>query len=307
MENLSVEELEKKLIGYKTAYEKIEAGLRIQSSNEALLKAKNEILNVIDLTEKVLRLKRKPHANTEITTDEKPKIIPLPTEVKTEPKPVPKKEVKQEIQLPTPNPAPSIVETNLVVGGLCMALWEDGQYYQATIESISTDGYFVTFAGYGNQALVGAEAIQPIQQAPQPQVSTTPSNQQTKQPTLPGEREKKKIEVDESGEVIIPKSLKFLPTDTEDIRNMKKRKIHAIKSQYRQQQLDQEREQSSKSWLNFSKKGKVSSIPSSLAKRDSMFKTPEETPQPTKTVDVKTFTTAHMAVNKKKMTLPPPQ
>jgi survival-of-motor-neuron-related-splicing factor 30 len=78
-------------------------------------------------------------------------------------------------------------------------------------------------------------------------------------------------------EVIIPKSLKILPTDSEEVRQQKRRKIRAIKSQFRKKKMEEDRNNQKNAWKEFkektSKKPKIGFL--SSIHRESIFKSPD--------------------------------
>jgi len=59
------------------------------------------------------------------------------------------------------------------------------------------------------------------------------------------------------GDLVIPPSLKILPTDSEAVRKQKKKRIKALKSQYRANKMDEERNKRKRSWQDFQKHGRT--------------------------------------------------
>jgi len=129
------------------------------------------------------------------------------------------------------------------------AKWsQDNEWYKATITSITEDGFGVTFSEYGNVEIVAPDDVRHRKQvevlvveADEPQRSTAPSQ-------LVVNKQK--------GDLVIPPSLKILPTDSEAVRKQKKKRIKALKSQYRSQKMDEERNKRKKDWQDFQKHGK---------------------------------------------------
>jgi len=60
-----------------------------------------------------------------------------------------------------------------------------------------------------------------------------------------------------SGELVLPASLKILPTDSEQVRKMKKKGIKALKNEYRKMQAEELRNKRKANWQDFQNKGKV--------------------------------------------------
>jgi len=124
----------------------------------------------------------------------------------------------------------------------CLALFAgDGKWYPAVVNAISGERFTVTYTGYGDQAELSLDEVAPL------------SSKGTKGPLRPiGEREYE-YTVGPDGEIEIPKSLKILPTDSEDVRNSKRRRIHAIKYQHRIKKLDENTNTRKNAWQDFNK------------------------------------------------------
>eukprot|EP01116_Phalansterium_solitarium_P016760 TRINITY_DN3967_c0_g1_i1.p1 TRINITY_DN3967_c0_g1~~TRINITY_DN3967_c0_g1_i1.p1 ORF type:complete len:177 (+),score=67.96 TRINITY_DN3967_c0_g1_i1:454-984(+) len=95
---------------------------------------------------------------------------------------------------------------------------------------------------------------------------------------LPKDKNKQAAAADDADkELVIPKSLKILPTDSEEVRAVKKRKIHAIKSQHRLKQSESERNARQSGWQQFqasaAKKTKVGFFTG--RQKDSIFRSPD--------------------------------
>jgi len=77
---------------------------------------------------------------------------------------------------------------------------------------------------------------------------------------------------------VTPKSLQILPTDSEEVRNQKRRKRHILKSKWRIQQIEQQRTIVKNTWKEFttqaSKKPKVVGYFTGRTK-ESIFKSPD--------------------------------
>src|SRR5690349_1618183 len=107
----TTEELEDKLSMYKDNFYQMERALKEDPNNEAYLKVKEDLWEVIKLTEDLLKLRRKP-------TIEAKEVPPTPQE--------------KEKQLER-----SSVDV-LKAGSKCLALFAgDGKWYPAIIDSIN--------------------------------------------------------------------------------------------------------------------------------------------------------------------------
>jgi survival-of-motor-neuron-related-splicing factor 30 len=250
------DQLEERLRNFREKYQIVEKALIASPTNESLQKAKKELLEVITMTEDVLKMRRKSQSN----------ILTLPSETILNHQP--ETEIPPIKKTPKSNVNQS---SDFYIGNHCIAIFrDDGQWYEAKIEALpseSNPNYSVTYIGYGNQAEVSPSEIAPLSEKDKKVKKKVAQNTT---------QNNKVVEEDENGLIVIPKSLKILPTDSEEVRNMKKRKIHAIKSQNRLKKLDEDRNSRQNAWKDFtdkfSKKTKTSS-----AKKDSIFRSPEAT------------------------------
>lgn len=153
------------------------------------------------------------------------------------------------------------------IGQKVMAKYGDGMYYEAKVEKVPTyagEKYTVNYLGYNETAELATDEVTAIKVADKAQ----------KQQGIKHKRD------DESGsgggvgstnadgkDFVIPKALRILPTDPEEVQKTKKRKIHAIKNQNRLKKLEEERNQSKNTWQSFVNK--------SGAPKSSIFKSPD--------------------------------
>jgi survival-of-motor-neuron-related-splicing factor 30 len=156
---------------------------------------------------------------------------------------------REEAKVKYTNIHPLAAARGLFTGMQCEAKWsQDDNWYKATITSISEYGFGVTFSEYGNVEVVAPDAVRP---RPQMEVVVVDVDQ-PQRPTAPSQ-----IAVNQKGELVIPPSLKILPTDSEAIRKQKKKRIKALKSQYRSQKMDEERNKRKRSWQDFQQHGRT--------------------------------------------------
>lgn len=121
----------------------------------------------------------------------------------------------------------------------------DQIYYEAEIISKSKYGFNVTFTEYGNSEEVPLEYLKPL-----PIVTTTASN-------------KKNVEkkIDDGLELIkVPEKLKILPTDTEEEKNRKKKRLKKIKNHNRIVEQELEIKATQQTWKSFVTKGSKRSL-----------------------------------------------
>jgi len=240
------EEIEIQLQTYKEQFQTIEQALRQDSDNESLLKLKSDLIDIINLTEDLLKLKRNPVKDIakerEISVSSSPNIA---------------KRVLLGGNIITSS-LNNNLSTQFSVGSKCRARFsEDGLWYDATIESIPTnieEKYFITFNEYGNQAYVGQDEL------------LAPTNEDT---SINPKKRKEKKDIEEDS-IVIPKSLKILPTDSEEERQAKKKRIHIIKSQTRLKKRDEERSTKKNAWQEFASKPGGTN-----ARKGSIFRSPD--------------------------------
>ncbi|KAM9954073.1 hypothetical protein ACTFIR_009197 [Dictyostelium discoideum] len=158
----------------------------------------------------------------------------------------------------------SFSETKMTVGSVCEGQYSvDGIWYRAKIDSINKDGTFVvTYTDYGNTETLTFDKIRP----------PTRSLKLLANQTL---EQKKYLQAPDQIQVI-PKSLKILPEDSEEVKKQKQKKIHSIKSMNRLKKVEEEGKQKTQAWKDFVNKPKKS-IPGTFTdrKKTSMFSTGE--------------------------------
>lgn len=132
----------------------------------------------------------------------------------------------------------------------------DGQYYDAYIHKISDADCVVEYVGYKELATVNIGDLLPA--------ATSTGDKG------PGKRVLPKVTIDEDGSIVVPEHLKVKPTDTEEEREAKRKKVHQLKSAARLQKHDQVHEGKKSTWQSFqAKKASKSKGP----KKESIFRT----------------------------------
>jgi len=191
----------------------------------------------------------------------------------------------------------------------CMALWEDGKYYAATIKEIRDDDYHVNFLDYRSKAVAPESSLKPYQPAATDQLETGAliraiSDEDgmfydavvVDKASASGfyiirfprfgrgthevssynimMRSGKKVNPNEPlpEKPVIPESLWAKPTDTEETLAQKKRRIKRIKQQHKKRKLEEEGQRKQNSWQSFQKKSKTGFG----KKKSSIFATTEE-------------------------------
>jgi hypothetical protein len=154
----------------------------------------------------------------------------------------------------------------IYVGMQVEAKWEDGEWYKGLVTAISTLGITVTFSEYGNIATVSPDQVRPRKAHDVIVVDAKASGGQTYS-------SKNTLVVDKhTGELILPTSLKITPTDSVQVRKMKKKGIKSLKNEHRKIQAEEQRNKRKAQWQDFQNKGKVSK---KAKKSDSIFQSPD--------------------------------
>ena len=146
----------------------------------------------------------------------------------------------------------------------CEAIYyDDGQWYSCVIEQISEHGVHIRYKQYNDKEVVSFDSIR-----------ITPEqkliNEKKKREFL-----KKRLPQDEL-EFNIPDNLKISPSDSEIQRLTKKKKIKALKNNFKQKQIEKETKEKQDIWLNFNQKNSKAKAGFFAHKKiESIFKTPE--------------------------------
>ncbi|MCL7045169.1 hypothetical protein MKW94_001987 [Papaver nudicaule] len=163
------------------------------------------------------------------------------------------------------------------VGTKIQAVWsEDGEWYDATIEALTPNGYYVHFEEWGNREEVDPDNVRPIEEeVVNALVEAEKEAEATKQAL------KRKIAqaaaVDYQSKTL-PAKLKVDPNDSEDVKAAKRKKIHAFKSKNRFEQLEATQNKRQNAWQQFqTTKGQAKKTGFFTGrKRESIFKSPED-------------------------------
>lgn len=163
------------------------------------------------------------------------------------------------------------------VGTRIQAVWsEDGEWYDATIEAITPNGYYVCYDGWGNKEEVDPGNVRPIQGS-----AVNPLLEAEKEAEATRQAIKRKIAlaaVVDFQSRSLPAKLRIEPNDPEDVKAAKRKKIHAFKSKVRLEQLEVVQNKRQNAWQQFqTTKGKTRKIGFfSGRKRESIFKSPDD-------------------------------
>lgn len=255
MDNLNKDELYSKIGQYYQQLSQVQQLLQVDPNNEQFLKLKSDLENVIKLTKDLIEQlnnnksaeKKEDDAASEYDEDEDnesdndnddiPKTGPIvvkenvevsggdriyagvvteiitPSEYK-----IKYFEFDSEVALPVSSisritPSSDLKKKDIKVGSKYKCKYAtDQNYYDIVVTSITEHGYMVKYSQYLNSEEVPLEYLKPIEG-----------------------KDKNNIGKKDDGKTLIPipENLKILPTDTEEEKNRKKKKLKAIKSKNR--------------------------------------------------------------------------
>jgi survival-of-motor-neuron-related-splicing factor 30 len=240
MADLTPEQLEQQIAEFSEQLADVENALRADPTNSELLDAKKSLGDVLkelhDIQELSKKIEKKDTATNNNNSSSSAKV----------------KAVQE-----------AAAAKGIYVGMLCEAIYSgDGQWYNARVNDINADGVLVVFDGYGN-----TDTIDPKKDVIRARQEKAP---------LAG---KKRKEPETSSSVAlehIPKSLQILPTDSEKVRLMKKKRIKQLKSKTRFQQLEEDTTKKKSSWQDFLTAGnKKQKVTSAIAPKESIFRSPD--------------------------------
>ncbi|KAL2339326.1 hypothetical protein Fmac_013772 [Flemingia macrophylla] len=163
------------------------------------------------------------------------------------------------------------------VGTKVQAVWsEDGEWYDATVEAYTPNGYYVSYDNWGNKEEVDPANIRPIQEGT---VDTLLEAERVAEATKQAIKRKiaQAASIDFQSRSL-PAKLRIEADDPEDVKASKRKKIHAFKSKMRMEQLEVTQNKRQNAWQQFqSTKGKTKKIGFfSGRKRESIFKSPDD-------------------------------
>lgn len=240
MADLTPEQLEQQIAEFSEQLADVENALRADPTNSELLDAKKSLGDVLkelhDIQELSKKIEKKDTTTNNNNSSSSAKV----------------KAVQE-----------AAAAKGIYVGMLCEAIYSgDGQWYNARVNDINADGVLVVFDGYGN-----TDTTDPKKDVIRARQEKAP---------LAG---KKRKEPETSSSVAlehIPKSLQILPTDSEKVRLMKKKRIKQLKSKTRFQQLEEDTTKKKSSWQDFLTAGnKKQKVTSAIAPKESIFRSPD--------------------------------
>lgn len=254
----SVSELESQLAEYDEQLAGVEELLVEDPNNEEYVALKESILSLVDELKQLI---------SAAATNAKP--APIASESESVDRDTSKEEtakVAEQVARPEtviengPAQVEEALKRGLYVGLPSEAVWpEDGLWYPAVIETISEAGVRVKFKSYGDVVTLKASLVR---------VSSALSTDTKKRK----EPSSGTTETPESSQHDLPENIRFADTDTEKVREWKKRQQKNWKQEKRKERQEIAENKSMVSWQTFNKGLKKTGFG---AKRESMFRTAE--------------------------------
>ncbi|XP_050377002.1 uncharacterized protein LOC126794350 isoform X2 [Argentina anserina] len=258
-EELTMEELSSNLSLYKEELDKVKEILAHDPGNSDCVEMERDLLELIAVTEEVLS-KRNQNFRLEIGTtgSASPSFL-------------------QSKKNESDTGSVSDYHDKFAPGTKVQAVWsEDGEWYDATINSLTPNGYYVTYDGWGNKEEVDPANVRPIQEGA---VNALLEAERVAEAT----KQAIKRKIAQAGSVdfqsrSLPAKLRIEPDDPEDVKIAKRKKIHAFKSKVRMEQLEINQNKRQNAWQQFqTTKGKTKKTGYlSTRKRESIFKSPDD-------------------------------
>ncbi|PIN12258.1 Splicing factor SPF30, partial [Handroanthus impetiginosus] len=215
-EVVNIEELASNLSTYKEQLEEVRKLLKDDPRNAEFLDMERELVEVIALTEELLATaKQNDTSGLGTGTTEASPSVHLPGSASN---------VKSTSTADYGGKFP--------VGTKVQAVWsEDGEWYDATIEALTPNGYYVSYDGWGNREEVDPDNVRPVQEG-----TADPLLEAEKIAVATKEALKRKIAQAATKDFqswTLPPKLQIDPNDPEDVKAAKRKKIHAFKSKMR--------------------------------------------------------------------------
>ncbi|KAJ6937994.1 survival of motor neuron-related-splicing factor 30 isoform X1 [Populus alba x Populus x berolinensis] len=232
-EEVSIEELASNLSTYKEQLHQVRQLLVDDPENSEYVDMEKELIEVIALTEELLETAKQ----NEVSGSH------LGTGASASPGYPEPQEADQHEKFP--------------IGSKVQAVWsEDGEWYDATVEDLTPNGYYVTFDGWGNREEVDPDNVRPVEF--NALLEAEKVAEATKQAI------KRKIAQAASVDFqsrSLPAKLRIEPDDSEDVKAAKRKKIHSFKSKMRFEQLEVAQNKRQNAWQQFqTTKGKTKKV-----------------------------------------------
>ncbi|PIA47036.1 hypothetical protein AQUCO_01400030v1 [Aquilegia coerulea] len=263
-EELSIEELSSNLSTYKQQLHQVRKLLEDDPGNSEYADMEKELQEVIVLTEELLATaKQNPIPGLSIGSDAGASPSQRLSD-ETSPYAMDSNDMSESFE-------------RFPVGTKVQAVWsEDGEWYDATIESHTPNGYYVTYNEWGNREEVDPGNVRAIEEGA---VNTLLVAEKQAEATKQAIKRKiAQAAVVDVQSRTLPAKLRIEPDDPEDVKIAKRKKIHAFKSKVRFEQLEVTQNKRQNAWQQFqTTKGRAKKVGFfSGRKRESIFKSPDD-------------------------------
>ncbi|TVU43744.1 hypothetical protein EJB05_10235 [Eragrostis curvula] len=259
MDDLSVEELASNLSTYKDQLREVRKLIKGKKDDPGIseyLDMEKELQEVITLTEELLATAK------ESGSAQNEAGLSAPNQL-------------AGVQSEGPDDLPH--SHMFAVGTRVQAVWsEDGEWYNATIEALTPNGYYVAYDEWGNREEVDPDNVRPLEEEAADALRQAEKEAEATKMAL-----KRKIEQAATSDFqarSLPAKLRIDPNDPEDVKAAKRKKIHAFKSKARFEQLEFAQNKRQNAWQQFqTTKGKAKKVGFfSGRKKESIFKSPDD-------------------------------
>ncbi|XP_021720185.1 survival of motor neuron-related-splicing factor 30-like [Chenopodium quinoa] len=267
-EELSIEELTSNISTYKEQLQQVKLLLEDDPGNSEYKDMEKELEEVIALTEELL----------ETTKQNEIFVSAISTNASTSDTLRESNRISQ-YEMDSINMLDR--EDRFPVGTKIQAVWsEDGEWYNATVEACTLNGYFVRFDEWGNKEEVDPANVR-LLQGDDDDAGVDALLKAEKEAEATKQALKRKIAQAAAGDFqsrSLPAKLRINPDDPEDVKAAKRKKIHSFKSKARFEQLEVTQNKRQNAWQQFqSTKGRAKKVGFfSGRKKESIFKSPED-------------------------------
>ncbi|KAG8364033.1 hypothetical protein BUALT_Bualt19G0084100 [Buddleja alternifolia] len=261
-EEMNIQELASNLSTYKEQLQQVRKLLNDDPKNSEFLDMEKELVEVIALTEEILATAKETDNNSGLGTgnsgEASPSVHPYGSSLNV-------------------NSGAADYGDKFPIGTKVQAVWsEDGEWYDATIEALTPNGYYVRYDGWANKEEVDPDNVRPI-----PEGEPDPLLEAEKIAVATKEALKRKIAqaaVKDFENWTVPQKLQIDPNDPEDVKAAKRKKIHAFKSKMRMEAKEVTQNKRQNAWQQFqTTKGRAKKVGFfSGRKRESIFKSPDD-------------------------------
>ncbi|KAD5317877.1 hypothetical protein R6Q59_033183 [Mikania micrantha] len=266
-EEVSIEELSSNLSTYKQQLQEVRKLLKKDPGNAEYADVEKELVEVIALTEELLEAAQDEAENS---------VVGIGTGAAV---------VSSSFHHSGGTSQNNVLSNGmfgdhkLPVGTKVQAVYsEDGEWYEATIEALTPNGYLVAYNGWGNKEEVDPDNVRAVED-----VTVDPLLEAEKEAEATKQALKRKIAQAASADMdfqskSLPAKLRIEPEDPEDVKAAKRKKIHAFKSKMRKEQIEVTQNKRQNAWQQFqTTKGRAKKIGFfSGRKRESIFKSPDD-------------------------------